>query len=264
MSEAAMSEATASEATNRPLSGRVAIVTGAARNIGRAIAVELGRQGADVVVNAQRSADEARETAALVEQAGGRALMHLADISNPEGAQSLVDAAVARFGRIDILVNNAAIRRESSFDELDWAQWREVTGVILDGAYLCAHAAAPWLRRSPAGAIVNIGGMSAHGGSAGRAHVIAAKMGLVGLTRGLAHDLSGDGVTVNCVVPGLIDTARGHSAQGTPAHHAKHSTLLGRRGTPQEVADLVAFLCGPKARYLTGQTMHANGGAYLG
>ena len=89
-------------------------------------------------------------------------------------------------------------------------------------------------------------------------------MGLVGLTRALAYDLADNNVTANCVVPGLIDTARGTSAVGTPAHHAKHSTLLGRRGTPQEVADLVAFLCGPKARYLTGQTMHANGGAFLG
>jgi 3-oxoacyl-[acyl-carrier protein] reductase len=253
-----------SEATGQALAGQVAIVTGAARNIGRSIAVELGRQGANVVVNVHSSAGEAAETAALVEQAGGQALVHLADVSQPEGAQGLITAAAARFGRIDILVNNAAIRRESRFDDLDWAQWREVTGVILDGAYLCAHAATPYLRQSPAGAIVNIGGMSAHGGSTGRAHVIAAKMGLVGLTRALAHDLSDSGVTANCVVPGLIDTVRGRSAQGTPSHHARHATLLGRRGTPQEVADLVAFLCGPKARYLTGQTLHANGGAYLG
>jgi 3-oxoacyl-[acyl-carrier protein] reductase len=253
-----------SQPGNNDLSGRVAIVTGAARNIGRAIAVELGRQGASVVVNARSSAAEAAETAALVVQAGGRALVHLADVSTPDGAHSLADAAVAQFGGIDILVNNAALRRESPFDELDWQQWRAVLSVILDGAYLCTHAATPWLRKSPAGAIVNIGGMSAHSGSAGRAHVLAAKMGLVGLTRALAHDLGDSGVTVNCVVPGLIDTVRGSSAQGMPAHHAERATLLGRRGIPQEVADLVAFLCGPKSRFLTGQTMHANGGAYLG
>ena len=245
------------------LAGKVAIVTGAARNIGRAIAVELGRQGAKVVVNVQSSAAEAEETAALVVKAGGQALVQLADVSTPEGAQRLIDAAVSGFGKIDILVNNAAIRRESPFDDLDWQQWRAVMSVILDGAYLCAHAATPYLRKSPAGAVINIGGMSAHGGSAGRAHVLAAKMGLVGLTRALAYDLADNNVTANCVVPGLIDTARGTSAVGTPAHHAKHSTLLGRRGTPQEVADLVAFLCGPKARYLTGQTMHANGGTQL-
>jgi 3-oxoacyl-[acyl-carrier protein] reductase len=250
--------------SSRDLAGRVAIVTGAARNIGRAIAVELGRQGASVVVNVQSSVAEANETADMIVQAGGNALVQLADVSTPEGAQSLIDAAVAKYGQIDILVNNAAIRRESNFDDLDWQQWRAVMGVILDGAYLCAHAATPYLRKSPAGAVINIGGMSAHGGSAGRAHVLAAKMGLIGLTRALAYDLSENGVTSNCVVPGLIDTARGHSAQGTPSHHAKHATLLGRRGTSQEVADLVAFLCGPRARYLTGQTMHANGGAYLG
>ena len=250
--------------SGQDLAGRVAIVTGAARNIGRAIAVELGRQGASVVVNVQSSAAEAAETATLVEQAGGKALVHLADVSTPAGAQGLVEAAAAKFGGIDILVNNAAIRRESPFESLDFQQWRAVLGVILDGAYLCAHAATPWLRKSSAGAIINIGGMSAHSGSSGRAHVLAAKAGLVGLTRALAHDLSPDGITANCVVPGLIDTARGHAAQGTPDHHKKHSTLLGRRGTSQEVADLVAFLCGPRARYLTGQTMHANGGAYLG
>jgi len=242
----------------------VAIVTGAARNIGRAIAVELARQGADVVVAVQSSRAEAEETADRVVQAGGQALVHLADVSMPAGAQALIDAAVARFGRIDILVNNAAVRRESRFDDLEWPQWREVMGVILDGAYLCTHAAAPYLRQSPAGAIINIGGMSAHAGSANRAHVIAAKAGLVGLTRALAHDLSDSGVTANCVVPGLIDTVRGSSTQGTPSHHAKHATLLGRRGTSQEVAELVAFLCSPKARYLTGQTLHANGGAFLG
>jgi 3-oxoacyl-[acyl-carrier protein] reductase len=251
-------------AGGRELAGRVAIVTGAARNIGRAIAVELGRQGAKVVVNVQSSKAEAEETAALVAEAGGQALVQLADIATPEGAQRLIDGAIAGFGQIDILINNAAIRRESPFDSLDWQQWRAVMGVILDGAYLCAHAATPHLRQSPSGAVINIGGMSAHGGSAGRAHVLAAKMGLIGLTRALACDLADSHITANCVVPGLIDTARGSSAAGTPAHHATHSTLLGRRGTPQEVADLVAFLCGPKARYLTGQTMHANGGAYLG
>lgn len=245
------------------LSGRVAIVTGAARNIGRAIAVALAGEGASVVVNAHSSAAEAAQTAAAVEQAGGRALVHLGDVSTPAGAQGLIDAAVKQFGQIDILVNNAAIRRHSTFEALSWEEWREVLGVILDGSYLCSHAALPYLRRSTAAAIVNIGGMSAHTGATERAHVVAAKSGLVGLTRALAHDLGADGITVNCVVPGLIDTVRGGAAGGTPAHHATAKTLLGRRGEPDEVAALVQFLCGPKARYLTGQTMHANGGAFL-
>ena len=250
--------------TRGDLSGRVAIVTGAARNIGRAIAVELGKRGAFVVVNVRGSLDEAKRTAALVIEAGGKAFVHAADVTDPKAVQGLIDAAVSGFGGIDILVNNAAVRQEAAFEELDWTQWRMVTGVILDGAYLCAHAAAPYLKHSVAGAIVNIGGMSAHAGSAGRAHVMAAKMGLVGLTRALACDLGEFGVTANCVVPGLIDTVRGKSAQGEPAHHGRHGTLLGRRGEAEEVAALVGFLCSPSARYVTGQSLHANGGAYLG
>jgi 3-oxoacyl-[acyl-carrier protein] reductase len=248
----------------------VAVVTGAARNIGREIALELAAAGNAVIVNARSSAAEVAEVVRAIEAAELRALTlraaaHLADVSEPAGAQSLMEAAIHHFGQIDILVNNAAVRREVPFAELDFARWREVMSVILDGAYLCAHAALPYLRQSKAGAIVNIGGMSAHAGSAGRAHVIAAKAGLVGLTRALAHDLGPDGITVNCVVPGLIATVRGGSAGNTePAHHAERTTLLGRRGQPDEVASLVQFLCGPTARYLTGQAIHANGGAFLG
>lgn len=246
------------------LAGRVAVVTGAARNIGRAIALELARGGAAVTVNALASAAEAAAVAREIEDLGGRALVHLADVSSPADAAALVEAAAQRFGRIDILVNNAAIRRETPFADLEWQEWRAVCGVILDGAYLCARAALPWLRRSDRAAIVNIGGMSAHSGSAGRAHVIAAKAGLAGLTRALAHDLGPDGITVNCVAPGLVDTPRGASAVGTPAHHDHTRTLVGRRGDPGEIAAMVAFLCGPGARYLTGQTLHVSGGAWLG
>lgn len=244
---------------------RVAVVTGAARNIGRAIALELASAGVTVVVNARSSFDEAAGVVREIEAAGGRAAVELADVSTPQGAQSLMEAAARRFGRIDLLVNNAALRREVPFEQLDWVQWREVMTVILDGAYLCAHAALPYLRAAGAGAIVNIGGMSAHAGSSGRAHVIAAKAGLVGLTRALAHDLAPDGITANCVVPGLIDTRRGGAAgDSEPAHHGQRKTLVGRRGAPEEVAALVGFLCSDKARYMTGQVIHANGGAFLG
>jgi 3-oxoacyl-[acyl-carrier protein] reductase len=245
------------------LAGCVAVVTGAARNIGRAIAIDLARGGANVTINALSSAGEAAAVARAIESVGSKALVQLADISDPAGAQQLIDATAQHFGRIDILVNNAAIRRETRFDELDWKEWRAVCGVTLDGAYLCARAALPHLRKSDRAAIVNIGGMSAYSGSAGRAHVVAAKAGLAGLTRALAHDLAADGITVNCVAPGLVDTARGHSTGGTPAHHALNRTLLGRRGEPEDIAAVVTFLCGPGARYITGQTLHANGGAYL-
>jgi 3-oxoacyl-[acyl-carrier protein] reductase len=247
---------------NGALSGRVAIVTGAARNIGRAIALELAAAGAAVVINARTSAKQTDEVVGAIEASGGKALAHLADIADPPAAAGLIAAATARFGRIDILINNAAVRRETPFAALAWAEWRSVVSTILDGAYLCAHAALPHLLKSDLASIINIGGLSAHTGSAGRAHVVAAKAGLVGLTRALAHEFSPQGVNVNCVVPGLIATERDQTA-GTPALHSTHTTLLGRRGTPDDIAHLVCFLCGPAARYITGQTIHANGGAYL-
>ena len=248
---------------NNPLKDRVAIITGASRNIGRAIALDLAAAGATVVVNAKTSGEAAAEVVQTIEAAGGKAVMHLADVGDQSAAEGLIAAAVERFGRLDMLVNNAAIRRETNFEDLEWQEWRNVFSAILDSAYLCARAALPHLKNSDLASVINIGGMSAHSGSTGRAHVIAAKAGLVGLTRALAHDLGPNGITVNCVVPGLIATERGKSTEAMPAHHVIRSTLLGRRGMPEEVAALVCFLCGPSARFITGQTIHANGGAYL-
>jgi 3-oxoacyl-[acyl-carrier protein] reductase len=245
------------------LAGRVAIVTGATRNIGRAIALELVAAGAAVVINAKSSAQEADEVVRAITAAGGNALPHLADVGDPDAVARLIDAAASRFGRIDILINNAAIRPQSTFAALEWEEWRRVLATILDGAFLCARAALPHLLRSDLASIVNIGGMTGHAGAAGRAHVVAAKAGLVGLTRALAHDLSPQGITVNCVVPGLIATKRDKSAIA-PAHLAARTPLMGRQGKPEEIAHLVRFLCEPSARYITGQAIHANGGAFLG
>ena len=243
------------------LAGRAAIVTGSARNIGKAIALALARAGAAVVVSARSARGDAESVAQEIRDGGGRAAVALADVKSPDAAAALVQAAVDAFGRLDILVNNASVRREVEFAQLDYAEWREILGTTLDGAYLCSHAALRHLVASGQGAIVNIGGLSAHTGATRRAHVIAAKAGLVGLTRALAHDLAPHNITVNCVAPGVIDTARG--GKGDPAHHAVHKPLVGRRGTPEEIASLVAFLCGPDARYITGQTVHANGGIFM-
>ncbi|HVY99944.1 MAG TPA: SDR family oxidoreductase [Dongiaceae bacterium] len=245
------------------LNGKVAVVTGSARNIGRAIALALARAGAAVVINAQKSGEEAKATADAITAEGGRAIVQLADVTQEEDSAALVDAALKAFGRLDCLVNNAAVRRETPFAEMTLADWRAVNSIILDGAFLMAKAALPALQRSGEGSIVNIGGMSAHTGAMNRAHVVTAKAGLVGFTRALAHDLAADRITVNCVVPGMIETQRGKSSAAAPAHHAGHMPLIGRRGTPEEIAALVRFLAGPQARYITGQTIHANGGVFM-
>ena len=244
------------------LAGRVALVTGGARNIGRAIALALAQGGAAVVVNCRKARGEAEAVVGEIEAAGGQAMCYVADVTDENGVADMVRAAVERFGKLDTLVNNAAVRDVTKIDDIDLATWRYVTGVILEGAFICAKAAIPEMRRAGGGSIVNIGGMSGHTGAAGRPHVVAAKLGLVGLARGLAHDLAPDHITVNTVVPGLIDTqVEGSSGTGT-AH--KRTTLLGRRGKPEEVAAVVRLLCGPDGRYVTGQEWHVNGGAYLG
>ena len=246
------------------LAGKVAVVTGAGRNIGHAIALSLAEAGAAVVVNVRQSRDEAEATAAEIEQRGGRAVVAMADVAVPDQVAGMAEIAHRAFGRIDVLVNNAAVRREAPLDEIDLAEWRKILGIVLDGAFICMKACLPHLRRSGNGAIVNIGGLTGHTGAKGRPHVIAAKAGLVGLTRALAHDLAADRITVNCVVPGLIDTVRKASSSVQPGHHALHNTLTGGRGKPEDIAAAVRYLAGPQARYVTGQTLHVNGGAYLG
>jgi 3-oxoacyl-[acyl-carrier protein] reductase len=248
---------------SQELTGKVAVVTGAGRNIGRAIALALADGGASVLVNARSNRAEAEAAARKIETLGVKALVHIGDVANPEAVQAMAEMAVEQFGGIDILVNNAALRREKPFDEMSYADWREIMDVTLDGAFHCTKACLAALRKSGAGTIINIGGLSAHSGAKNRAHVVTAKAGIVGFTRALASELASDAITVNCVVPGLIGTPRAKD-KPEPAHHLTHQTLAGERGKPDDVAALVRFLCGPGARYVTGQAIHANGGAYLG
>ena len=249
--------------TTKELIGKVAVVTGAGRNIGRAIALTLAEGGASVLVNARRNRVEAEAVVREIEAAGGKAIAHIGDVADAKAVQEMADAAVKQFGRIDILVNNAALRREKPFAQMDYADWREILDVTLDGTFHCVKACLPALRQSGTGTIVNIGGLSAHTGAANRAHVVTAKAGIIGFTRALAHDLADDGITVNCVVPGLIGTPRPKD-KPEPAHHLTHQTISGERGRPEDVAATVRFLCGAGARYINGQAIHTNGGAYLG
>jgi 3-oxoacyl-[acyl-carrier protein] reductase len=245
------------------LKGKVAIVTGAGRNIGRAIALQLAQAGAAVVVNVKSNKAEADAVVAEIEKAGGKAIAVLGDVADPAAMNALADAAVKKFGRIDCLVNNASLRREMSIVDMSYDEWREVMDVTLDSAFHGVKACLPIMIKAGGGTIINVGGMSAHIGSKGRAHVMTAKAGLTGFTRGLAHDLAALHITANCIVPGAIDTTRPGSSQ-TPAHHLTHGTITGERGKPYDVAAMIRFLCGPGGRYVTGQTIHINGGAYLG
>jgi 3-oxoacyl-[acyl-carrier protein] reductase len=245
------------------LGGKVAIITGSGRNIGRATALALAEGGASIVVNARVNRAEAEAVAGEIQANGGKALVQIGDVADAIAVHAMADAALEHFGRIDILVNNAALRREKPFAEMEYADWRGIIDVTLDGAFHCTKACLTALKKSGAGTIVNIGGLSAHTGAKNRAHVVTAKAGIVGFTRALANDLADDGITVNCVVPGLIGTPRPKD-KPEPSHHMTHQTITGQRGTPDDVAAAVRFLCGPGARYVNGQAIHVNGGAYLG
>ncbi len=241
------------------LAGRVAVVTGASRNIGREIALALAAGGAAVVVNTRQSRAAAEEVAAEIAERGGEAIIAVADVTREDEVAAMTEATLRRFGRLDILVNNAALRPAHKIEAMTLADFRAVVSLMLEAPFLCVRAALPHLRASGAAAIINIGGMTGHVGATDRIHVAAGKAGLVGLTKGLARELAPDRITANCVVPGLIETGRGH----VPSAHAALPSLLGRLGTTAEIAAMTRFLAGPSARFITGQAIHVNGGAYM-
>ena len=237
------------------LAGRAAIVTGSGRNIGRAIALDLAAGGAAVLINARQSQDEAE--AAEITSGDGTALVHMADVTNPDQAAAMVAAAAACFGRLDILVNNVSRRGQSPLGEMSFELWRAVLAGTLDAAFLCTKAALPHLKQSGAAAIINIGGVASHAGFPERAHVAAAKAGLAGMTGALAPELAPFEITVNCVVPAMINTDRGGGE--IPPYYASRPIPMGRTGEPEEVAAFVRFLSGPGARFISGQSLHVNG-----
>jgi 3-oxoacyl-[acyl-carrier protein] reductase len=247
------------------LAGKVAIVTGAGKNIGKAIALALAQDGAAIVVNGRGDRPIIEETAAEIRAAGGRALPYLADTSNPEAVAAMVDAVVGEFGGIDIAVSNAGLRRQTPFLEMSLAEWREILSVALDGAFILAKATAPEMIKRGGGSFIGLSGPSHHAGAVGRLHVDASKAGVEGFVRGLAMELAPHNITANCVAPGAIDTVRGPSAGGPRGRGDLGRPIpLGRRGRSEEVGAMVRFLVGPEARYITGQTIHVNGGLVLG
>jgi 3-oxoacyl-[acyl-carrier protein] reductase len=245
----------------------VALVTGGARRTGRAIALKLAEAGASVVVNAFTSGAQAASTAVEIEtlHGPGRAMPFVADVGDGGAVRAMVDAAVQRFGGLDILVNNASIRFHAALEETSLEQWRRILRVTLDGSFLCAQAAAPYLTRSPAGTIVNIGGVVAHIGARGASAIMTAKAGVEGLTRALACEL-GPNVTVNCILPASMRSSEDppQRASTLQSFYQHERVPLARPGSVEEVAGAIVALCAPPWRYMTGQMIHVNGGVWFG
>ena len=237
--------------------GKVAVVTGAARNIGRAVALALAAGGAKVAVGTRANIEQAREVAKEIKALGTDAEAFAADLADPKQIERMVEQVLARFGRVDLLILNAAIREHAPFEEISYEDWRRVLATDLDSTFVFTKACLPAMKKAGGGCIVTFAGVTALLGLSGRPHVAAAKHGIVGLTKALAQDLSGFNIRVNCVSPGQIDTSR---APGNERPSRITQIPLGRKGTPFEIAGMVRSLCGPAGAYMTGQTLHINGG----
>jgi len=246
------------------LDGKVAIVTGSARNIGRATAEELARAGAAVVINGVQAKELCEEVAEGIRAAGGKAIPVVADCSSPEDIERLAQAAIAEFGGIDIMVHNAAVRQRRSFDELTREDFQQVIDLSILGCFHLAKACVPSMRERGGGAIIGVGGLNSYLGQKGRSHLMVAKAGLNQYIRGLALDLADDGITANQVVVGPYDTRDPDSPMPTEQLKARIGGIpVGREGLPQDMADLIRVLVGPAGSFITGQTIHSNGGAFM-
>ncbi len=245
---------------DQELAGRVAIITGAGRSIGRAMALELAAGGCAVVVNVRSNRAEADAVVKEIEARGGRAMTAIADVTDAPAVNAMAQAALQKFGRIDYLINNAALRQEKHIEEMSFEDWRFITGVILDGAFHCVKACLGAIKKSDAGSIINIGGLTGAMGAPDRAHVVTAKAGIAGLTRALAMELAPHKITVNTIVPSML--ARPDKPDEIPAHPV-YRPLLGRAGFPDDIAPLARLLLGPGGRYITGQIVNVSGGTYF-
>ncbi|MGA0023768.1 MAG: SDR family NAD(P)-dependent oxidoreductase [Burkholderiales bacterium] len=247
-------------AAGNELAGKVALVTGAARNIGRAIARALAESGAKVAVNARAAQEDAEAVAKEIRDAGGTAEVFMADISDANAVKGMVDAIVGKFGKVDILVLNASIRKETAFIDMSFDEWRSLLSITLDGSFHCIKACLPSMIKAGGGSIVTLGGMTALSGAKKRVHGSVGKHGLWGMTRALAKEFGEYRINVNCVAPGQMDTAR---AAGRSERAPVTNVPMGRRSTPEEVAGIVRYLCTPAATMISGQLIYVDGGQQM-
>jgi 3-oxoacyl-[acyl-carrier protein] reductase len=238
--------------------GKVVLITGGARNLGRAMGTAFAAQGAAIAINARSQRPELVETLAAIEAVGGQAISCIADITDRAGVDRMVAAIIERFGRLDILINNAVTRATKPFLELSFEDWRAPITVTLDGAFHCTQAVVPAMMRAGGGSIVNMGGLFGHMPIPNRAPTAAAKAGLAGLTRSLALELAAHNINVNYVAPGPANTVR-----DGPFQFDMKRIPFGRFGEPAEIVATVMMLCGRDGRFITGQTIHINGGLFM-
>ena len=241
---------------------KVAIVTGAAKNIGRATCESLSKLGYNILVHANTDKDGADETVKLIKKNGIQSSCFIGDLTKQDTASELVIEA-SKLGNISALVNNASQREFNKFDDMTFDDWRFVMSINLDSLFHTCKAVIPEMKKNNWGRIINLGGLSAHISAIGRAHVITSKSAVVGFSRALAMEYAETGITINTVVPGLIDTVRGASAGSSLVHPSHSNPPVGRKGYPEEVATMISNLCGPNSDFITGQTIHVNGGSYF-
>jgi len=242
------------------LAGKVALVTGGARNIGAATSLALAQGGAAVAVNTRASKEDGERIVQEIRSAGGQAELYLADIANADAVKSMTDAVMQRFGKVDFLVLNASVRKETPFLDISFEEWRSIMAISLDGSFHLVKACLPSMLKSGGGSIVMLGGTQALSGAKNRVHGSVAKHGMVGMTRALAREFAESNIRVNCVAPGRMNTVRaaGRTVGGDPK-----GIPMGRLGDAREIADTVRFLCGPGASYITGQLLYVNGGLVM-
>lgn len=243
--------------------GKAAIVTGASRGIGREIALKLGREGAKVVVNYSGSKEKAEEVVALIGEAGGEAFAFQANVSDSEQVKAMIDATMETFKSIDFLVNNAGITRDNLLMRMKEDEWDDVIDINLKGVFLCTKAVTRQMMKQRAGKIVNLASVVGVIGNPGQANYVAAKAGVIGLTKTTAKELATRNITVNAVAPGFITTDMTDALSDQVKDQMQTVIPLGKLGKAEDVAAAVAFLLSEDASYITGQTINVDGGMVM-